>query len=174
MTVASTKIGIASPATRLVLSLAVTMGLGATAGGRSASAQNARSASTGTIRGLIARAGTVEAPTSSPLEVVIGINPGTIEGTVQTGTRSAAVGATVVLLPDARSRFDLVKTATAGPSGLFRMDRVAPGSYRLFAWSDVVEDDWLDREAMRAFEQRGAAIGVTDGMTARAVLTTIQ
>jgi len=54
------------------------------------------------------------------------------------------------------------------------MDRVTPGSYRLFARSDVVEDDWLDQEAMRAFERRGAAIGVTDGMTARAVLTTIQ
>ena len=61
-----------------------------------------------------------------------------------TDTQLPAAGVTVALLPNVRGRFDLVRTATTDPSGRFRLDRVAPGDYKVFAWSEVSDGDWQD------------------------------
>ena len=101
------------------------------------------------------------------LEIVIGTRPGTIEGSVA----SAPAGATVVLVPDLRQRFDLWKTAATDPSGQFRLDRIAPGNYTLYAWEDVSDGAWQDPDFLRAYEARGTAISVRDGATETARLT---
>ena len=115
----------------------------------------------------------LEGPTTSVLEIVLGMNPGSIDGTVLTAAQSAAAGATVALLPDLRGRFDLVRTATTDASGHFRIDRVAPGGYKLFAWNEAGEGDWLDPDVMRASEGRGTPLRVVDGTTARVRLVSI-
>jgi hypothetical protein len=115
----------------------------------------------------------LEGPTTSALEIVLGMNPGGIDGTVLTVAQSAAAGATVALLPDVRGRFDLVRTATTDASGHFRIDRVAPGDYKLFAWDEAAEGDWLDPDVMRASEGRGTPLSVVDGTTARVRLVSI-
>ena len=78
---------------------------------------------------------------------------------------------TVALLPNVRGRFDLVRTATTDPSGRFRLDRVAPGDYKVFAWNEVSDGDWQDPDVMRAYEERGTPIRVGDGTTERVRLT---
>ncbi|MEP7309421.1 MAG: carboxypeptidase-like regulatory domain-containing protein [Acidobacteriota bacterium] len=109
----------------------------------------------------------LEGATASALEIVLGMNPGAVEGTVVNGTQANAAGATVALLPNVRGRFDLVRTATADASGRFRMDHVAPGQYKLFGWNEVVDGDWLDPDFTGASENRGVPIQVEDAMTSR-------
>jgi hypothetical protein len=112
----------------------------------------------------------LEGPTASPLEIVLGMNPGKAEGTVVTGAQAIVAGATVVLLPDLRGRFDLVRTATTDASGRFRVDRVVPGPYKLFAWNEVNDGDWQDPEFMRALEGHGTAVRIEAGASARVQL----
>jgi protocatechuate 3,4-dioxygenase beta subunit len=112
-------------------------------------------------------------PPTSPLEIVIGANPGVIDGTVAGSTQTAATGTSVVLIPNARNRFDLFKTATADPSGRFHFDRVPPGDYKVFAWDDLSDGAWQDPDFIRAYEDRGTPVRVGEGAKASIRLTTI-
>lgn len=94
-----------------------------------------------------------------PLEIVLGTNPGTITGTVGAGDIA------VVLLPNLRGRIDLYQTTTSDPYGKFRFDKVSPGDYKLFAWSEVENGSWFDADFMRNYENRGAPIHVDEGRT---------
>jgi hypothetical protein len=114
-----------------------------------------------------------EGPTASRLEIVLGMNPGSVEGTVLSDAQSARAGATVVLLPNVRGRFDLVKVGTTNAAGLFRLEHVAPGDYQLFAWDEVGDGDWHDPAFMRTYDDRGAPIRISEGATQRVRLTTI-
>jgi hypothetical protein len=115
----------------------------------------------------------LDGPTADSLEIVVGLNPGGVQGTVKTVSGTAAAGVTVVLLPNVRNRVDLFQTATADPSGGFRWDRVAPGDYKLFAWGEAFDDDWQDPDVMRQYEGSGTPIRVVDGSVAHVQLVAI-
>jgi hypothetical protein len=112
-------------------------------------------------------------PPASPLEIVIGTNPGVVDGTVASNTQDAVSGINVVLIPNARNRFDLFKTATTDPSGQFHLDRVPPGDYKLFAWDDLSDGAWQDPDFIRTYEDRGTPIHVGEGAKEIIRLTTI-
>lgn len=114
----------------------------------------------------------LEGPPGSPMEIVIGMNPGALEGVVAEDAQPAA-GATVVLLPDVRRRYDLYKTTTTDPAGRFRLDRIAAGDYTLFAFEDVSEGAWEDPDFIRQHEARGTSIRIVDGSNQIVRLTTI-
>ncbi len=108
----------------------------------------------------------LERPTTTPLEIVIGMNPAAVEGMVLSGSQRPASDATVVLAPEARHRFELYKTTTSDSTGRFHFDRVPPGSYKVFAWSELVESgSWFDAEFMRTYESQGVAINPAEGET---------
>lgn len=91
------------------------------------------------------------------LEIVIGSRAGSVEGI-------GPADAVIVLMPDNRSRTELFKSAVADPSGRFRLEHVAPGSYRVFAFPGEVEEGaWFDAEFVRGVENRGTAIVVGEG-----------
>jgi hypothetical protein len=115
----------------------------------------------------------LEGPTADPLEIVIGTNPGGLEGSVTTDRQSPAAGTTVVILPAVRGRFDLIKTTATDPSGRFRLDRLPPGDYRVFAWEEVSDGAWQDPDFMRPYEDRGVPIHITEGRTERVALIAI-
>jgi hypothetical protein len=102
-------------------------------------------------------------PPASPLEIVIGTSPGVVDGTVANDSQAAPAGTTVVLIPNARNRFDLLKTAPTDPSGRFHFDRVPPGEYKLFAWDDAADGAWQDPDFMRTYEDRGTPVRVREG-----------
>jgi hypothetical protein len=95
------------------------------------------------------------------VEIVLGTNPGTVEGT------AGAVDVSVVMVPNVRQRTDLYRFATTNPSGRFRFEKVPPGDYRLFAWTEVETDAWYDTEFMKTYENRGVPVSVREGGTER-------
>jgi Carboxypeptidase regulatory-like domain len=104
-------------------------------------------------------------PAAAPLEIVIGTKPGAIEGDVAAAAGAPLPGATVVLLPNARNRFDLFRTTTSDPSGRFRFDRVPPGDYKIFAWDEVSDGAWQDPDFLRIYEERGTPIQAREAAT---------
>jgi protocatechuate 3,4-dioxygenase beta subunit len=95
------------------------------------------------------------------VEVVLGMNPGIVEGT------AGAADVSVVLVPNVRQRTDLYRVATTDPAGRFRFDKMPPGDYKIFAWAEVETDAWYDTEFMKTYENRGAALTVREGATQR-------
>ncbi len=74
-------------------------------------------------------------------------------------------------MPAVRGRFDLVRTGATNASGQFRLERVAPGDYKLFAWDEVGDGDWQDPDFMRQYEDRGRPVRIAEGTTERVSLT---
>jgi hypothetical protein len=95
------------------------------------------------------------APENS-LEIVLATNPGAVEGTAGVGD------ITVALLPDARQRTELFRSTTTDGAGNFRFDKVPPGDYKIFAWTEVDNGSWYDTEFMRNYESRGSAVRVRE------------
>jgi hypothetical protein len=97
-----------------------------------------------------------------PMQIVVDKRFGEVQGAV------AGPNATVVLVPDAarRNQRPLYKAMRA-PSGSFRFDKVPPGDYKLFAWSeDTVENGgpWLDTEYLRRYEDRATPLRIQTDM----------
>jgi protocatechuate 3,4-dioxygenase beta subunit len=115
----------------------------------------------------------LQQPTDARLEIVIGTNPGTVDGVVAGDAQQPVTDMTVVLVPNVRLRTDLYKTATTDPSGRFRFDRVPPGEYKIFAWSEVDNGAWFDPEFIGNYEGRGQAVVVEEGKTASVSLQMI-
>jgi hypothetical protein len=90
------------------------------------------------------------------LEIVLATDPGAVEGTAGMGD------ITVALLPDARQRTELYRSTTTDNVGNFRFDKIPPGDYRIFAWTEVDNGSWYDTEFMRNYEGRGIAVRVRE------------
>jgi len=101
------------------------------------------------------------------IEVVIGMNPGSLSGTVVTTVKDKqqpVVNTTVVLVPDAarRRRPEAYKTATSDGAGQFQMSSIAPGDYLVFAWDDVENGVWQDPDFLRLYENQGTRVHISD------------
>jgi hypothetical protein len=109
----------------------------------------------------------------NPLEVVIGANAGRIQGSVVNARQEPLPNRTVVLVPDLRLRqqAEFFKTATSDGSGRFRIQGIAPGNYKLFAWEQIENGAWQDPEFLRNFEDRGKSIDVREGSNENIQLT---
>jgi hypothetical protein len=51
---------------------------------------------------------------------------------------------------------------------------IAPGSYKLFAWTDIEPNAWQSADVMRQYEGEGVAITITEGATASSIVTAIE
>lgn len=107
----------------------------------------------------------LEGKPSALLEVVIGKNSGAIDGQVATSPQASAADVPVVLVPDVRRRTELYRTTTTDGAGLFHMDHVPPGDYKVFSWEEVEDGAWYDPEFLRAVENRGTRIRIVEGRT---------
>jgi hypothetical protein len=99
---------------------------------------------------------------STPMEILIATNGGTVDGVVD---GREFVGATVVLVPPPSRRFvpSYYKTTTAGPTGSFSIKGVPPGVYQIFVWDSVPDTAWLNPPFMSRWECRGQTISVEAG-----------
>ena len=121
-----------------------------------------------------ARIGTIDALTGavhlettpeSPLELLVSLNAGNVDGVVTDENQRPAAGAVVALVPDPalRKRYELYRSAIADEAGRVRIDGVAPGNYKVFAWENMVENAWQDTDVIHLYEERGEAVKVTEG-----------
>jgi hypothetical protein len=105
----------------------------------------------------------IRGPMTATLEVVVSLNPGTIEGTVVDPQFKAVPGVQVVLIPDRlRDRLDLYKTATTDSSGKFGIGSITPGDYRIYSWEELDAYSYFDPAVVREFELQGKPVHVSE------------
>ncbi|HLQ76807.1 MAG TPA: carboxypeptidase-like regulatory domain-containing protein [Terriglobia bacterium] len=104
----------------------------------------------------------------SRLDIVIGTNPGTVEGRVLNDQQQAIPSAAVVLFAEptgARiTRTDMFRTASTDRVGSFQVKGLPPGDYRVYAWEGLDKDTWLDPDFVQN-ESRGRSIHIEEGKT---------
>jgi hypothetical protein len=117
-----------------------------------------------------------EAP--GPMEIVLGMDVGSVAGTVVDARGNAISNIPVVLIPDSldlRKRSDLIKSANTDSKGRFQMQAVPAGDYRLYAWELIESGAWLDPDFMRNFEAMGKIVHIIPNNPKEGVeLTAIQ
>jgi hypothetical protein len=109
--------------------------------------------------------------TGTPVEIEVVVGPGgRFEGTASNERREPMPNVTVALVPDGamRQRIDLYRTATTDMSGKFRIQGIALGSYKAYAFEEVPSDSWQNADFMRPLESRGVAVEIRDGNPATA------
>jgi hypothetical protein len=108
-------------------------------------------------------------------DVILSPNAGWIDAIVTNNEGKASSDATIVVVPDPprRQRFDLYYVAGSDPNGRLHLDGIAPGDYKVFAWDDVPGDAWQDADFMRAYEDRGKPVHITEGGSANVELRLI-
>jgi protocatechuate 3,4-dioxygenase beta subunit len=98
------------------------------------------------------------------LVVVLGTNPGTLEGRVVDVRQQPVAAATVVLIPDGGIRFRVDhKFTSTDASGRFQMQSIPPGDYKVFAWEEVERGDWQDPDFVRDYESLGKPVRIEEG-----------
>jgi hypothetical protein len=103
--------------------------------------------------------------TSSTLELTVSGNGGKVEGLVLTEENLPYSGGQVVLVPESsalRERTELYKNGVTDQFGKFTLRGVRPGEYKLFAWDDVEPGSWHDSDFLRAYEQKGVKVKITE------------
>jgi hypothetical protein len=78
----------------------------------------------------------------------------------------------VVLVPEPRQRqrFDLYSTADTDENGRFKLQRLTPGRYELYAWESI-ENDYRDPEFLAKYRSRARAVVLAPGNAAAVNLT---
>jgi hypothetical protein len=101
---------------------------------------------------------------SEPLEIVVGTNAASLNGSVVDEKQQPVPNVLVLLAPDIahRNRTDLFQQVITGTSGRFQIEFVPPGDYKLFAWKNIEDDAWQDPDFMQTYENRGKPIRVIE------------
>ena len=102
------------------------------------------------------------------LDVVIGTNPGILEGQVLNDQQQAIPSAAVVLFAESSAaritRTDMFRVSSTDRSGKFQIKGLPPGDYKVFAWEGLDKDAWLDPDFVRN-ESRGQSVHIEEGRT---------
>jgi len=97
------------------------------------------------------------------VQIVIGTDGGTLQGSVLDGSLRPFTNAVVALIPEGvalRSQPELYRSATSDSSGNFEMKAIPPGSYKLFAWEWAPHDSWQNADFIRNYEGQGKSIRI--------------
>jgi hypothetical protein len=117
---------------------------------------------------------TAGVPPRTELTVTFGGDSGQLEGVVRDDKQQPVESAVVTLLPAIRRNGPFHKSATADRSGKFRIQGVAPGAYRVFAWEKVdVNAVIYDPDFLRPHEGAGVSLQVAAGEQKRVELRAI-
>ena len=115
------------------------------------------------------RSNVFQLPTQAnePLALSVRSNAGRITGVATNADGKIGTDTTVVLVPDEAFRQNsmLFRTARPDETGKFTLTRIAPGSYKLFAWEGVQNTAWLNPEFLGRNESDGIAVTVGAGTT---------
>ena len=80
--------------------------------------------------------------------------------------RSPSPCSTVVLIPEGGIRFRVDHRFTVtDASGRFRIERIPPGDYKVFAWKNIENGAWQDPDFVRPYESSGKLIHIKEAQT---------
>jgi hypothetical protein len=116
----------------------------------------------------------VDSALPDPIEVIVGTNPGSIDGRVMTEGRQPAVSVWVALVPENGLRFRTDhKYISTDANGAFQLPYVPPGDYKIYAWEKIEKFDWQEPRVMRTYETRGTPVHIEEGRKVTVELTAI-
>lgn len=95
-----------------------------------------------------------------PLEVVFSTKGARLSGTV---TGKAATPQVILIPEDPARREHETLAAVFDQNGIFNIESIPPGSYKLYAFENVPEGIWQDPDFLKEVESAGAAIKVAEG-----------
>ena len=120
----------------------------------------------------------LERQSDVPLEVVIGANPGSLQGQVLNEQRQPSVSAVVTVFhndpADRIYRTDMYKVTSTDTAGRFQLQGLRPGDYRVFAWENVERGTWIDSTFLRIYENRGITVHIDEGKALAADIAVIR
>jgi len=98
------------------------------------------------------------------LRLLVSLKGGQVTGSV-TAAGAPAAGATVVLVPEEsrRGREELFKTATTDEYGRFQLNGIAPGNYKVFAFTGIESGAYRDPAFLARYEDDGEEIKIAEG-----------
>jgi hypothetical protein len=101
------------------------------------------------------------------LEIVLGSTVSAVSVTVLNERSEPVPDALVVAIPNPplRGRSDLYRIAWTGSDGRSRLDFLAPGEYRVFAFEQVENGAWQNPEFLGEFENRGKRVSISNNTT---------
>jgi protocatechuate 3,4-dioxygenase beta subunit len=105
-------------------------------------------------------------PPGAPLLLTLSAKAGAIAGAVKDENGGAAGGAIVALVPEGAGRREqarLYHTKTTDQYGRFKLTGLAPGDYRLFAFSQLDGGALRDPEFLKPIESKGVRVTVREG-----------
>jgi hypothetical protein len=98
-----------------------------------------------------------------PLDILLSSKAGQIEGRVINEQSQPVAGIQTVLIADRyRDQFDAYRTTVADSSGHFIFRGIAPGEYKIFAWEAIDDFAYYDPDFLRAFEQQGRPVSISE------------
>lgn len=110
------------------------------------------------------------------LEIVLADPGGIAQGVVRDAAGNTILGAVVAAVPDEprRTANPLYRSVVSDPDGRFEIHGIAPGSYKLFAWTELDGAAYRNAEFMKDFEERGKPVMIEKGTRVWIDLTTLE
>jgi hypothetical protein len=108
----------------------------------------------------------VDSSPNGPLDIVLGNSPGSLDATAVDDRQTPVPAVTVALVPASAAqekRFSIYRSATSDSAGKIHLDNVVPGDYKIYAWESVENGAWTDPNFMRAYQNNGTAVRITEG-----------
>ena len=89
----------------------------------------------------------------TPLEIIVGVDAGRMEGSVTDSNGKPFAGAHVVLVPNVERRDipDQYRVVSSDEDGRFEIRGIPPGEYQIFAWENADANAWLNSEFMASY-----------------------
>ena len=119
----------------------------------------------------------LERQPEGPLDIVIGANPGSLQGQVVNERREPVIGAVVTLFANSPAdrlyRTDMYKVTSTDTAGGFQLQGLRPGDYRVFAWENIEKGTWIDSAFLRQHEERGVTIRIDEGQGQAATIPVV-
>jgi len=97
------------------------------------------------------------------LELVVRAGAGSIQGRVSHKDGRPVHDAAVVLVPEAKGRpLIAYRQGRTDQHGDFDLRGIIPGAYRIYAWSNIRPNEFMNPEFMKQFEGRGQLLQIAE------------
>jgi hypothetical protein len=102
---------------------------------------------------------------NTDLEIVFGSDGASLEGVVRDANGKACSDVLVAIVPDSpyRAAGALYRSSISDVKGKFSLRGIAPGNYRVFAWSDLPGDAFRNAEFLESYEEKGLPVHIERG-----------